>query len=300
MVPLHFENGDLAVRIRADLVSDQPGNASFTDLVRLKLYIDDLRLTFRGSWGVGSQLTFLGSNGEDVTSINDVSTSMVEPTVGERSYLGLGGMSRFYRALPRGFVLYPGSLSGDIQSPPSMILDQTLIEHNGFCTQGSLFRIDRIFDQAHVVTDIVINNEQVEIDPYLNRAYYSIDINHRETNHVVPDISFDIIPGPVGSRLMNLLSPQLSSNIIPEYLDNCDLQNGNYPSIHFRVFRSPDDDQNFRGTIIYGPDDYLEPPVNGRCRFKIRNTGLASFGLNFLSKIAVHFDSRTIGFCDPA
>jgi hypothetical protein len=53
------------------------------------------------------------------------------------------------------------------------------------------------------------------------------------------------------------------------------------------------------GDIVYGPEDYLEHIGDGRCRFKIREASPVRFGLNFISKIAIHFKREEIGFCDP-
>jgi hypothetical protein len=84
---------------------------------------------------------------------------------------------------------------------------------------------------------------------------------------------------------------------ILDNIHNCVLER--HPEIHFQIAAAAVGD-DIAGTIVYGPDDYLEKISETQCRFKIQRSDVGRFGMKFLSKIAVHIKRDRIGFCDPS
>jgi hypothetical protein len=306
MVPLYHENGQLAVRVRAHLVWNGPVNEThtvFSGFMTLKANEHTSLLTTEGTWGMFSQLTFLGSNDAGVLSTRGISPLILHPMIGRRNFLGFHPASDIYREFPQGFMLYPGRSNNEFpdDTKVSMILDQSILEDGGLCYQTSLFHITRELNSVYVETLLVQDGSPVEdilptqtldtyaIDPY--PGMLDVDESYRDT---------DVISFRVGAELVNYFFPQRSSSLLPQYLDNCDLVNGDYPSIHFRILEPPSSGGTHRGTIVYSPVDYMESTGDGRCRFTVRNFGVPRFGMNFLTKVAIHFKADEIGFCDPA
>jgi hypothetical protein len=111
---------------------------------------------------------------------------------------------------------------------------------------------------------------------------------------------YDYLPTDALSSISNFFMPRRWSNGFPDILYYCNLETGGYPYIEIRLSEPEQSEYIDKRTIIYDPDDYLEPLQGGRCRFKIRESHKPRFGLNFLAIIATHFKSNQISFCDPA
>jgi hypothetical protein len=106
----------------------------------------------------------------------------------------------------------------------------------------------------------------------------------------------ELPPNVVQALVARLIPNEVSRNFdfspfgprgrIPYMVTDCDIATGrnvhNYPEA---------------GTIVYDPEDYLEPINSTECRFKV-GSGLHS-GRGFLSTIATHYHRDKTGFCDP-
>jgi hypothetical protein len=219
----------------------------------------------------------------------------------EDSELSLIPGSRFYTFFPNGVVLFPGPPTTG-HSEFSLDLSPANPVSDGYCMEGSLFyaryysnSLQPFFGRFYVDTKIVPYGEAIA-SPLVSNAFL-----HGFESYSI----HDVIPEVYATELMDIIQPGQSLAHLPEYLDNCDLGNGNYPSIHFRFMQELEQELDYEyvhtGTIVYGPEDYLEQMEDGRCRFLIRSSySNFDFGLNFLKKIAVHFQSDRVGFCDPS
>jgi hypothetical protein len=186
-----------------------------------------------------------------------------------------------------------------------------------YCEDGSLFYVNSGPTEyiAVVKPSIVYSNNPQDVGAQSISYLFGFDSSSGDIDYLPPDF-FD--------EILNVLIPNRMTDQVPEILDNCDLVNGRFfgneefphiidncnydrfPSIYFKIgeYVSRDSDTIIiqpLGTIVYGPDDYLSPMANGRCRVMIRHAlGMPYFGLNFLKRVAVHFNKTSITFCDPA
>jgi len=307
MVPLYQENNELAVRLRADLVFNGPVSETrsvWSGFMRLRLQESKSVVVTEEASGMMSQLTFLGAHDADVLSTRSISP-LIYPTRSGMggNMLGLNPASDIYTAFPRGFMLYPGRSSTEFpdDTKVSMILDQSILEDRRLCSQGSFFNVTREQDVIYVKTQIIPGGSTVHENLGVPTEEFVINFVSRVTRTDASMRDADIIPFIAGTQLAGHLLPRSSSTHLPEYLEDCDLVNGNYPSIHFRIMESLRSGGTHKGTIVYSPADYLESLGDGRCRLRVRNyPSRPLLGINFLTKVAVHFKADEIGFCDPA
>jgi hypothetical protein len=243
-----------------------------------------------------SAVTFLGAGQE----VAHTAPELVEFQNLEDPTLGLSPLSVTSNAYDNGYMFVPGRWRKSFpeETQMSMVIDPK--NPKRFCEQGSLFytgnrngiRYDLWFT-VHAQIRVVAPHEQADqivsaIEGWLSRDEYLIDSS----------IVQDRVPQSVIQALLRHLTPNNVSNRLPEYLENCNIKNGGYPSIYFRVMQEGMNGFTHKGLIVYGPEDYLEYEGRGRCTFKIRGSDAPSFGINFLTKVAVHFRSHELGFCD--
>jgi len=272
IVPIYFnEMEGLHANGRArSIATDEP---EYTGPIRLNfalMFPDD----------IDSNITFIGPE----------ETTIRLPLPERLPHMGISHNAPIYTVLDRGFILYPGRLRNEFteNTQYSMVLNP--VGAQSYCIEGSLFYIQRSSNWINVETTIVGNDQQID-------ATSSIVESSRDEYSFQSHLDSDVIPIRVANELFDILLPDVSLSDIPDYLEDCDLVNGNYPSIHFRILESIDNQH--KGTIVYGPDDYLEPMRDGRCRIKVKAGFVPLFGPNFFSKISTHFTSDRIGFCDP-
>jgi hypothetical protein len=179
----------------------------------------------------------------------------------DREIFGVSPDSQIYNDFPNGFLMISES-STDL----SMVVNPQNIEN--FCQQDSLFYIGISMDEFQIAV------ETIEL--------------------------YDSFPDHVIEQLNRYINPGGSSPRLPTTIENCNLSE--YPAIGFRIGEFNSDSQfQHIGNVIYAPDDYMEYVSDTDCRFKIRNSETGGvFGVNFLSKVAVHLRPDRIGFCDPA
>jgi hypothetical protein len=159
------------------------------------------------------------------------------------------------------------------------------------CEDGTMLYIDGGMSQYRIIAKASVGLDESQ-EAQFDEGNYTVDSTSE----------FDFLPFSVIQELLNRIIPNRLGDDIPSFFDNCDL--GQYPSIEFIVGDKElgDGAQFFfvpRGKFLYYPEDYLELDGNGRCRFKIRGSSDLRFGINFLSKMAVHFNGYQLGICDP-
>jgi hypothetical protein len=205
------------------------------------------------------------------------------PTIGQ-SVLALAPQSNIHENIANGVMLVPSRQM-------SLIVDPNNAQD--FCQDGSLFYVNHIVNQNYVLAkaSIILGDELAGSQSDMH--VYHIDSASGE---------YDNLPSQVIDKLLDVLVPIRLNDDLPEYLEDCD-GNRVLPSIRFQFLRLGliQNQSGFihEGDIVYGPQDYLEHTGDGRCRFKIREASPERFGLNFISKIAIHFKREEIGFCDP-
>jgi len=256
------------------------------------------------------QVSFIGANGQTIQNMTlefHIWNTRINDSSFEGSQLNVGPYASIYTTFPHGFILYPGQLT-TVNSEYSMILNSDNPVDDGYCGEGSLFYVPYLPEwgsdlpdtmQLMVDTKIILNGVVMGPQPIVSTLpRYGFNGNHWEIYHLGtkwPSEGDDTIPSEVGEILLDVLGGSV--------LDNCDLVNGNYPSIHFRFMELRDNVYFHVGTIVYGPEDYLEPIGGGRCRVILEwssDNVYPTFGHNFLKKIAINFKSDQVGFCDPA
>jgi hypothetical protein len=276
IVPTYIADGGLAVPFRG-IVEQRP----FIGLMNITMDLFSPR--FHHPWSM--------LDDEEIQPSTEITLST------SRSFnLELGPRSDIYTQFPNGFMLYPGRLRENFpqNTQISMIVNPENPANDGFCTEGSLFYSEHDNRYLHIVVDtkIVPDGHPIQSDGPWIRGYYQFK----------PDAEYDYI---TDMRIIELSDAITPGNLLDlsGYLNECDLENRSYPSIHFRVLQrmlGPGNQHEHIGTIVYYPNDYMEQLEDGRCRFKIRTARrLPSFGRNFMRKIAIHFESDRIGFCDP-
>jgi len=202
------------------------------------------------------------------------------PRVGITSKLGLARNSPIHRDFANGFMIVPGR-----GSTLSMVLNPDN-PSEGFCEDGSLFYVKA--SQTDYKFFIRTQLENSAGDELARPRIFHIDSTQE----------YDYLPSDIIGQLLDIIGPIDSSNIV----SNCVLDQ--YPSIQFDIgaIRLAGERLDFvpSGRIVYSPEDYLEPIGNGRCILKIgEDNESPNFGLNFLSKVATHFNTNRLGFCDP-
>jgi hypothetical protein len=197
----------------------------------------------------------------------------------ERSVFAISPRSNIHQHFGNGVALIPTNLGLSMVVNPQNMAEE-------FCEHGSLFYVeyseDFVYPFSVYVASILLNTT------YERRLYEFSSTSE-----------FDILPTVIVQQLLNSIIPNRTTQIIPEYIENCNIEN--YASIHFRFEQRDGNTGNFlsKGDIEYAPDDYLQVSDNGRCRLMIRAGLDFQFGINFLKRIASHHKTTQIGFCDP-
>ena len=250
------------------------------------------------------RVTLIGNANEHVTSLSFVSghddtivatgrTAATASLLGRNiSIFGMSPESLIYNDFPNGFLLIQDS---PFEGGHSMIINPQNDVETSFCMHGSLFYIPIFTDSFLVAIETLVIppiNHQQPIIPQSepDMGYFSLSASG----------TMDSLPHNVVNELLEYIIPDsIEQNVLPLVVHNCDFSR--YPSIEFRFgeYTSVDHFQHI-GSVIYGPDDYMEYVSETSCSFKIRKSQLGSFAMNFFSKIAVHLRSDRVGFCDPS
>jgi hypothetical protein len=184
-------------------------------------------------------------------------------------------------------MLVPAKLRNDFPENTQISLVLNPENPEMFCRENTLFYIHyyamhfTMHAEVHIVSDIS------EVPDQINETRsWGFRIDSRQ--------EFDSLPEDIFDHLYNRLILDGNRNDeSPEIINNCQFER--YPSISFRMT-----DTSHRGTVLYRPEDYLERiPETSQCRLKIVKSIFPGFGMNFLSKIAIHLSSNSIGLCDP-
>jgi hypothetical protein len=214
----------------------------------------------------------------------------------DESALGISPQSDIYIQYENGVMFLPGRWGSDFPNNTeiSMVLNPRFAEN--FCEQGSLFYVDLLTNtfEVAVQTDVVPVGE----NPGINQQSDNEADSPIEMYAFTASEYLDVFTDHVIEKLKRYLNIPSSSSGLPYFVENCEMNR--YPSIHFKIGQLDAQSHfNHIGTIIYGPEDYLEFILDTECSFKIGRSGSPKFGLNFLSSIATHLNNNRIGFCDP-
>jgi hypothetical protein len=299
IVPIYLNDGLRAnVRIRTCNSSnfrvrpsiEQREEIVYTGSMELSLAYSVSEMNTIGDRPHDCQISFIGPSGEDIAIAQErvYSASRGSPR------LGVGRYASIYTQFPHGYMLFPGRLRAEFDEDTKFSMILNLQNPDGLCAPGSLFYTRRSVNSIYVDTAIVRSSETTSPLTQLNEPFNSYGYA------ISPHSQVDYIPMNVAMGVLQLIRPGLSVVGLGQILEDCNLDGGNYPSIHFRILERQSEHFVHKGTIVYGPSDYLEPTTEGRCRFKIRGSYPYQFGLNFLNTVATYFKPDHIGFCDPA
>jgi hypothetical protein len=214
--------------------------------------------------------------------------------------IGLSPLSRIHGIAQNGYMMIPGRFNSNLPESSTSFLVVDFLDPQAYCEEGSLIYLSLIERWYEVFARVVISpNELVETlvssSPQIAAPILSYQISTRNIFMTLPDNLFQ--------ELFQYILPDHTGENFPLTIDDCDLATGrpnsNYPSLHVQLMSTDTSGSVHVGTIILGPDDYMDVVDENQCRLRIKSGPFPSFGTPFLSKIAVHFKSDTIGFCDP-
>jgi len=234
-----------------------------------------------------TSLSFIGGDGHTIVHNAAIPVSWDR----RRNSIGLAQDSPICRELVNGIMIVPERLRNDFPQDTQMSLILNPENPPTHCHEDSLFYAipaNQFTSIPGIETSprIVVPNQPIDQEDN-DYEFESFTIDSSEV--------LDKLSATVFDELMNHINE--GSMEIPRIINDCNFSR--YPSIHFRI-RSSDSD-NVAGVIVYGPEDYLEHISETQCILKVeRSRTYGLFGMNFISKIAIHLTPDRVGFCDPS
>jgi hypothetical protein len=284
IVPVFIEDSLPKVRLMPLLLTVAEGHAA-------NYFIDTSADQSCVGWESGNELangfSFYGGDGESV--VTTIPISLFAFTHGHIPVIGVSPQSEIYENIPNGIVMVPGILGDNF--PPNTQLSMVLNPENfesHYCVEGSLITIRSRYEFEFVVeTYFVSNGDEIHAQ--------TDSLDDGEIFKLFSKNEFDHIPEDTFNQLIDRIGDTDSRSTY--IVENCNMEI--YPSILFRIGEYIG--RTYRGDILYTPEDYLEQiPDTNQCALKVRPSFRHGFGMNFLSKIAVHMQPNQIGLCDPA
>jgi len=212
------------------------------------------------------------------------------------SSLGIGPGSHLQNLYSNGLMFVPSQ-----SSEVSMVRNPNNPGER-FCEPNSLYYVNNILGEYSVAVKTMIADVSHDlITEESTREYQSYRIRSSGSKYMKIDRN-------AFNELFQILFPntvydgEATTQVV---LEDCRFHG--LPDIWFMI-GNRDDHVNFdwKGTIVYHPEDYLEKLTNDnltndrtRCILRVEPSQFPSFGFDLLSKVAIHFTQNQVGFCDP-